>query len=143
VGGFSRTISVSVNVSDGTCWVADYDNHQVVKLSADGSAELARVDGFYYPSISGQIVDHTSGAVRDVDSTLNIWRDTNGNGVLDATGNANASNWPNTTAEGAGFRGGDWVNFATLLRSSDRGNAAFTRSARNYNYGGRGVRLAP
>ena len=68
---------------------------------------------------------------------------TNGDGVLNATGNANTTNWPNTTGAGAGFRGGGWYNGAADLRVSGRYYAAYTVSGRSDNYGGRGVRLAP
>ncbi len=47
--GFSQPYVVSVNVADGTVWVADYANKQVVKLSATGTTELARMDGFNQP----------------------------------------------------------------------------------------------
>lgn len=67
----------------------------------------------------------------------------NGDGVLDANGDANTTNWPGTTATGAGFRGGDWAHNASYLRVSDRIDAAYTISVRYSNYGGRGVRQAP
>lgn len=42
------------------CWVADTNNDQVVKLSADGSTELARVGGFSRPySVSVNPADGT------------------------------------------------------------------------------------
>ena len=66
-----------------------------------------------------------------------------GNGTLDATGNADASNWPGTDGLGAGFRGGSWSNAGTYLRVSDRISAANTTDNRSINYGGRGVRLVP
>ncbi|MFH1004575.1 MAG: SUMF1/EgtB/PvdO family nonheme iron enzyme [Bacteroidota bacterium] len=68
-----------------------------------------------------------------------------GNGVIDATGNANASLWPNTTATGAGFRGGAWrwLGGAVYLRVSDRYDAADTVSGRSPDYAGRGVRSVP
>ena len=75
--------------------------------------------------------------------TGRLFNGVNGDGVLDATGNANTANWPNTTATGAGFRGGYWINVAVFLRLSDRNNTANTNSNRNNNYGGRGVRVAP
>jgi formylglycine-generating enzyme required for sulfatase activity len=68
---------------------------------------------------------------------------THGNGLLDATGNANVSNWPGTDAEGAGFRGGGWNAITLDLQVSDRNSAASTDPDRNNNYGGRGVRSAP
>lgn len=66
-----------------------------------------------------------------------------GDGVLDSTGNANTSSWPGTGALGTGFRGGDWRNDATHSRVSDRGDASDTGSNRYNNCGFRGVRLAP
>jgi DNA-binding beta-propeller fold protein YncE len=47
-GGFDHPASVSVNPTDGSCWVADYNNDQVVRLGADGT-ELLRVGGFNRP----------------------------------------------------------------------------------------------
>lgn len=51
-------IDVSVNPSDGTCWVADRGHDEVVKLSADLTAELVRLSGFYNPlSVSVNSID--------------------------------------------------------------------------------------
>ena len=66
-----------------------------------------------------------------------------GNGVLNSTGDADASNWPGTSASGTGFRGGTWFNGATFERVSDRSDASNTQSGRGSNWGGRCVRLAP
>ena len=49
VEGFSSPNSVSVNPTDGTCWVADTDNNKVRKISADGTTILAELSGFYSP----------------------------------------------------------------------------------------------
>ena len=67
----------------------------------------------------------------------------NGDGSLDATGNANATNWPGTDAIGAGFKGGNWILDAVYLRVSDRSYAAYGYTGRHADYGGRGVRIAP
>jgi formylglycine-generating enzyme required for sulfatase activity len=67
----------------------------------------------------------------------------NGDGALDSSGNANVSYWPDTTASGAGLRGGGWGDGATYARTSDRYIAASTHSYRNYYYGGRCVRTSP
>jgi len=64
----------------------------------------------------------------------------NGNGLLDADGNANASFWPGINALGTGLRGCSWDYFATSLRVSDRDLAASTNITRYHLYGGRGVR---
>lgn len=66
---------------------------------------------------------------------------THGNGALDATGNADVSNWPNNEGIGAGFRGGGWDDSAIFMRVSDRNKAAGTGSLRGFNGGGRGVRV--
>lgn len=66
-----------------------------------------------------------------------------GDGRLDANGDANVPTWPGTTASGAGFRGGDWLNGSFYLRGSDRFVAAYTLSVRSYGYGGRAGRSAP
>jgi hypothetical protein len=64
-----------------------------------------------------------------------------GDGNLDASGNANQSSWPNTTATGGGMRGASWNN-TSYLRIGGRVSAAAPNSARSSTYGGRGVRWA-
>ncbi|MDD4982301.1 MAG: SUMF1/EgtB/PvdO family nonheme iron enzyme [Candidatus Omnitrophica bacterium] len=67
----------------------------------------------------------------------------NGNGGLDSSGNADVSYWPDTTATGAGLRGGSWSSGTSNARTSDRSNAANTSPGRGYSYGGRCVRTSP
>ncbi len=67
----------------------------------------------------------------------------NGNGILDATGNADAANWPGTNAIGAGIRCCNWDFTAIYLRVSGRSLAAKSLSTRDYGNSGRGVRVAP
>jgi len=56
-GGFDGPHSVSVNPTDGSCWVADYYHNQVVHLAEDG-AELWRGGGFSLPrSVSVNATD--------------------------------------------------------------------------------------
>jgi DNA-binding beta-propeller fold protein YncE len=43
IAGFSQPLSLSVNPTDGSCWVADTDMVRVMKLSAAGQ-ELATID---------------------------------------------------------------------------------------------------
>jgi formylglycine-generating enzyme required for sulfatase activity len=66
-----------------------------------------------------------------------------GNGVIDAAGDANTSNWPTSNAIGVGFRGGYWEHVSAVTRISDRNNAADVYSIRTNHYGHRGVRTAP
>ncbi len=65
-----------------------------------------------------------------------------GDGTLDSGGQADVPGWPGTSASGAGFRGGGYPD-AGYLRTADRTHAAYSHSARNPSYGGRGVRTAP
>jgi len=65
----------------------------------------------------------------------------NGDGNLTNIGEANQNTWPSpSTATGAGFRGGDFFNTNTVIRTSDRQSASQTIATRDYRYGGRGVR---
>ena len=66
-----------------------------------------------------------------------------GNGALDASGDADVSNWPGLNAHGAGFRGGSWSDQVWYLRVSDRTSAAGTWSARDRGYGYRAARSGP
>jgi formylglycine-generating enzyme required for sulfatase activity len=66
-----------------------------------------------------------------------------GNGLLNATGDADVTTWPGTGATGAGYRGGAWFNSAVNVRLSDRDFAASTSASRNSGGGGRGVRSQP
>ena len=64
----------------------------------------------------------------------------NGNGAIDASGNADVTNWPGTAASGSGFRGGNWSYVAAYLRVSSRSHAASTVAYRHDNYGFRSAR---
>ncbi len=77
----------------------------------------------------------------------------NGNGYLTTLsgfeGNADVEGWPGmdssldkgiTSAAGAGFRGGSWMDSADRLRTSDRSEAAIGAEDSQPTYGGRGVR---
>jgi len=67
-----------------------------------------------------------------------------GDGYLDASGNANVTNWPNNgTAIGSGLRGGSWLYDSGSARVSDRGSAADADYNRSNIYGGRCARTSP
>lgn len=66
-----------------------------------------------------------------------------GNGGVDANGNADATTWPGTNSQGAGFRGGHAGFTAAPLRVSDRLSASSINSSRDNFMGGRGVRVVP
>ena len=64
----------------------------------------------------------------------------NGNGAIDASGDADVPHWPGTAASGSGFRGGGWYLDAPNLHVSYRYNAAYTHADRHSNYGFRSAR---
>ncbi|WP_425392862.1 hypothetical protein [Ekhidna sp.] len=66
-----------------------------------------------------------------------------GDGAIDASGDADVTNWPATTGDGIGERGGDWFEGSSRLRISDRIDAALTIASRVSYYGGRGARVDP
>jgi hypothetical protein len=61
---FNGPASVSVNPTDGSCWVADSSNDEVVRLAQDG-AELWRVGQFMCPSSVSVNRSDDSGWVAD------------------------------------------------------------------------------
>lgn len=66
---------------------------------------------------------------------------TNGDGTIAPNGDANQATWPSvTTAAGSGFRGGDYINVAARVRTSDRNTVTVADATRYPSYGGRGVR---
>lgn len=66
-----------------------------------------------------------------------------GNGQLAITGLADVANWPNsTTGEGIGYRGGCYANSFSVIRVSDRIEAASIISPGNSRLSFRGVRSA-
>jgi len=66
-----------------------------------------------------------------------------GNGTLTGVGNASVTNWPDTDAIGAGFRGGTWSDSSGYLCVSDRASAASTYADRLNLSGFRAARSAP
>ncbi|KAA3600521.1 MAG: PKD domain-containing protein, partial [Candidatus Scalindua sp. AMX11] len=50
ISGFNQPSCVSVNPNDGTAWVCDYGNNEMVKISEDCSREIVRVGGYNLPN---------------------------------------------------------------------------------------------
>ncbi len=66
-----------------------------------------------------------------------------GDGALDGSGNANATNWPSVDSGGSGLRGGCWKFVSDYARLSHRRHAACTYSERRDESGFRAARQAP
>ncbi len=62
----------------------------------------------------------------------------NGDGTLDASGDANVANWP--TSSGSGLRGGSFNTSGATCKVADRSSAATSATSRNADVGFRCVR---
>jgi formylglycine-generating enzyme required for sulfatase activity len=83
-------------------------------------------------------------AVTVGNATGRAYTGAHGNGVLNASGDSDASNWPSTNAVGVGSRGSYWGGAtAEHMSTSSRVDGANTLPARSADFGCRGVRLAP
>jgi formylglycine-generating enzyme required for sulfatase activity len=76
-------------------------------------------------------------------ATGRVFTGINGDGILDAAGNANTINWPGINAIGGGYRGGTFRFPTDNLRVSDRNEASIVLTVRFQDFGGRGARIAP
>lgn len=106
-------------------------------IFATSSSTRAEAGAGYYG------VMEMSGNVNDLcvtlgNSTGRGFTGAHGDGTLDASGDADVSNWP--TANGLGSRGGSWNWTPTRSRISDRGEAEGVSGTRQVDHGFRAVR---
>ena len=109
-----------------------------VGVFAAGATSRAQSGAGYYGAmeLSGNLWEQ---AVTVGNATGRDFTGTLGNGALNATGGADAANWPGTSA---GLRGGSW-NMSWPLCVSNRILASNISGDRDFEVGGRGVRLFP
>ncbi len=107
-----------------------------------GSASRFGAGGSFYGVLEfgGNLRERT---VTVSNATGRLFTGLHGDGVVDSNGNANVTNWPPSSADGVGFRGGSYSEAATSMRISDRSAATTTNANRAANFGGRGARRAP
>lgn len=111
-------------------------------IFATGSSSRIEAGAGYYGAmeLSGNLFERS---VTLGNETGRAFTGGHGNGALDASGNADVTTWPNTTAIGAGFRGGTWNYISAYLRVSYRYNAASSNANRYGTLGFRCARSAP
>lgn len=112
-------------------------------IFAKSTTTRTQASSGYYGNmeLSGNLLER---AVTVGHATGRSFDGTHGNGALDATGDADVSNWPGTTAAGAGFRGGDWADITVAdLTIAGRTDGAAVDATRAGNYGFRCARTAP
>jgi hypothetical protein len=153
-GGASGTQATSIsNAASGSERAqsganVSYGDHAAVQGPLRGgsfgygaSTREAAGAGYYgVMDLSGSLWDRVVTVANSSGRSFNGAR--HGDGILDASGNANVSTWPASSGEGAGFKGGSWYDADTLARTSDRTRAALISDARTNTTGGRGVRVA-
>jgi hypothetical protein len=80
-------------------------------------------------------------------ATGRLFTGLHGDGMLTSGGEADftALKWPDATANGAGYRGGNYDSPSALARVSERSHAAYVKADRSHAdlYGWRAVRSAP
>jgi len=140
------TNETASNSGNGLCV---YGSHASVQegpmrcgFAATASTTRAQAGASYYGvmELSGNLSERP---VTIGNATGRGFTGTSGDGALDATGDANVTNWPATDAVGSGFRGGNWDLGATIARVSGRDFAAYTGTVRGSNYGARCARTSP
>lgn len=109
---------------------------------ARAATTRTQAGGSYYGimELSGNVWER---AITVGNATGRSFTGTHGDGILSTTGDGNVSTWPDLTATGAGWRGGNWVTSNSFTRVSDRTYESETDNGRYNETGGRGVRTAP
>jgi formylglycine-generating enzyme required for sulfatase activity len=138
----------STPIASNVLWAATPSPNRPVRVGSFASNNYgitSRVNsgGSYYGvlELSGNLRER---AITTGNSDGRNFTGIHGDGAVDSSGEANVTNWPsNSTASGAGFRGGAYSDSSSRARVSDRNDAATTASGRAASYGGRGVRTAP
>ena len=144
---YSTTVGNSINyLNDGSIG----GPLRVGIFAANGSNTGRVSSGATYYGImemSGNLWEH---AVTIGNAIGRAYTGVHGSGMLSATGNASAANWPGLTsgevtgADGSGVRGGSWItSFIEHSYVSDRNNAALPITNRLHSLTFRGVRTAP
>ena len=135
----------NVLASNANCNYGNHPNVQgPVRVGCFGQGINTRVgtgSGYYgIMELSGNTFERT---VSVGNPTGRNFSGLHGDGLIDASGDANVINWPDASGTGMGFRGGSWNQPANLLRISDRFYALNANGDRQGDYGGRGCRTAP
>ncbi|UCB56698.1 MAG: SUMF1/EgtB/PvdO family nonheme iron enzyme [Candidatus Omnitrophota bacterium] len=129
-----------------------YGNHGSVQgplrcgslTDSDDTREEAGAGYYGVMELSGNLFE-TPVCVMDSQTgvTVSDFAGSHGDGSLSSTGFATNADWPGTDAQGAGFRGGDWLSSAAYARVSARHSAAHAFTPRNFEVGGRCASTAP
>ncbi len=114
---------------------------RVGSYAQSGTSRTQAGAGYYgVLDLSGNVLEHV---VTIGNSDGRAFTGSNGDGDIDASGDANVTGWPSSSGSGAGFRGGSYYHAASHQRVSDRAQAVYTSAQRYDSSGGRGVRKAP
>jgi formylglycine-generating enzyme required for sulfatase activity len=143
---------ISTTSGNGLCaWGANNAALGPLRCGFAATATSSRVQagGSYYGcmDMAGNVWEQCVGGRQDIGTNYGGFAGAVGDGLLLATGYANASGWPawgGSTSGGGMMRGGDWfTNDARTLQISDRWNSSGYQNlnqTRDLRIGGRGVR---
>jgi len=161
-GAYTFTNAGAANESISVNYEADPECNQVdstsdgtndgplrVGIFADSDSTRAESGGSYYGvmELSGNLWERSVTIGRT--EGRNVFAGTHGDGLINASGNADNSDWPGydgddvTGATGSGYRGGTWINSSTNARVSYRSSGAYASTSRSGNNGFRAVRTSP
>jgi len=145
-GQSSEAITTNYDASNGNAICTEIEGSingpAKVGICATGSSNRVTAGAAYYGAcdMGGNVweiiisVGHSSGR---------SYTGTHGNGLLNASGDPDVSNWPTSGSSGIGARGGAWNKNQAQMRISDRIYSSTDWSSRDSDVGGRGVRTAP
>lgn len=140
----SNAGAANENISSGNCnysldWNSLVQGPIREGIFATGETNREQSGASYYGimELSGNVWELP---VTVGNSTGRSFVGTNGNGSIDASGNANVSNWPGANGYGAGFRGTGWSNLDGRGCISDRWHAVDYYPGRYIDWGFRCVR---
>jgi len=147
-GKYSTTTGNACRPKTAAQQYQTYNNIVRCGIYAANSANTGRMTSgaSYYGimELSGNVWER---AVTVGNSAGRAFDGSHGDGLINTNGTATNANWPPSSGSGAGFRGGSFLYdssniYNDYLRVSDRSNAAYASSGRNYQWGGRAVRTA-
>lgn len=147
IGTSSEGVDTSTYVAAGLVGNAAYDSTDAIggplrvgifaaniKSTGRGTAGASRYGAF---EASGNVWERVVNATA---AEGRSFTGVHGNGLLSETGQANAASWPDSSATGAGARGGGFESSQDEIMISDRSLSAATIANRRLDFGGRGVR---
>jgi len=142
LGGCSYGRKEHTGGDAGNGWMSRVGPLRVGIFATNGASRVSAGASYWgIMDLSGNVWER---AVTVANATGRAFTGLHGNGVLNASGDADVTGWPDKTCVGGGFRGGSCKYPSARARVSDRYYATVTDQPRfDTDNGGRAVRSAP